>query len=108
MDVRRPSFVVRHDPHVVLFKKNQMPKSCKMKIKVTVEGNVIEPFFLFDLYRFLPRFACTEPESFFRVGPTMTFLFCCFVDEGTKYHEKRAIIGPPAKRHLNDVLLACQ
>ena len=26
----------------------------------------------------------------------------------SKYHEKRAIIGPPAKRHLNGVSLACQ
>ena len=26
---------------------------------------------------------------------------------GSKYHYKRAIIGPPAKRHLNGVSLAC-
>ena len=30
------------------------------------------------------------------------------VDEGSKYHFKRAIIGPPAKRHLNCVSLACR
>ena len=27
---------------------------------------------------------------------------------GSKYHYKRAIIGPPAKRHLNGVSLACR
>ena len=27
---------------------------------------------------------------------------------GSKYHFKRAIIGPPAKRHLNGVSLACR
>ena len=27
-------------------------------------------------------------------------------ERGTKYHYKRAIIGSPAKRHLNDVSLA--
>ena len=28
--------------------------------------------------------------------------------EGSKYHYKRAINGPPAKRHLNGVSLACR
>ena len=42
---------------------------------------------------------CADPESFF-------FL----VDEGeggSKYRYKWAIIDPPAKHHLNGVLLAC-
>ena len=29
-------------------------------------------------------------------------------EEGSKYHYKRAIIGPPAKRQLNGILLACR
>ena len=39
-----------------------------------------------------------------------TFFYVLLVDEdegGFKYHDKRAIIGPPAKRHSNGVLLAC-
>ena len=42
------------------------------------------------------------------------FFFCLFVFflfsgvGGSKYHNKRATIGPPAKRHLNDVPLACR
>ena len=56
-----------------------------------------------------------DPESFFRGGQTLTTFFCLFicfvflVDDGRKYpkpHYKRAIIGPPAKRHLNGVSLA--
>ena len=42
-------------------------------------------------------------------------VFVCFVfslmrvGEGSKYHYKRAIIGPPAKRHcLNGVSLVCR
>ena len=38
------------------------------------------------------------------------FVFFCFItwwgEEGSKYHFKRAINGPPAKRHLNGVSLA--
>ena len=30
------------------------------------------------------------------------------MEEGSKYHYKRAIIDPPAKRHLNGVSLACR
>ena len=49
---------------------------------------------------------CADPESFVRGGPILTgFLVVFLVDEGeevSKYHAKRVIIGPPAKRHLND------
>ena len=34
--------------------------------------------------------------------------FFLLVDEGIQYHQKGAIIGMPAKRHLNGVLLVCQ
>ena len=47
-----------------------------------------------------------DPEKNVRGGQTLTALF--LVDEGwEKYHYKRATIGPPAKRHLNGVSLAC-
>ena len=36
------------------------------------------------------------------------FLFCVKLMYGSKYHYKRAIIGPPTKRHLNGVSLACR
>ena len=52
-------------------------------------------------------FTCAGSESFVRGGPTLTTLF--LFDEGrewSKYHYKRAIIGPPAKHHINGVLLA--
>ena len=55
--------------------------------------------------------SCAESESFVRGGPTLThpFSICSWwVEEGSKYHYKRATIGPPAKRHLNGVSLACQ
>ena len=35
-------------------------------------------------------------------------LFNWWGEGGTKYHYKRVNIGPPAKRHLNGVLLACR
>ena len=36
-------------------------------------------------------------------------MLCCWWGEGgSKYHYERAIIAPPAKRHLNGVSLACQ
>ena len=53
-------------------------------------------------------------KFFVRGWPTLRKIFL-LVDEGgggggriQKYHYKRAIIGPPAKRHLNGVSLACQ
>ena len=45
----------------------------------------------------------SESVQLFQFVPTLTFFL---IDEGredpTKYHQKRALIGPPAKRHLND------
>ena len=50
--------------------------------------------------------ACADPENFVRGGPTC-FSFSWWGEGGFKYHhDKRAIIGPPAKRHLNGVSLA--
>ena len=49
--------------------------------------------------------ACANPESFFREGPIWLFLFLFLLSwwgqRGSKYNYKRAIIGPPAKCHLN-------
>ena len=63
-------------------------------------------------------YTCVDPERFARGDLTSFFcllFFFCFVlffsgwgEGGFKYHYKRAIIGPPAQRHLNDVLLACR
>ena len=39
-------------------------------------------------------------------GPTLTTFFQIMRDRGSKCHLKWTIIGPPAKRHLNDVSLA--
>ena len=45
---------------------------------------------------------CADPESFVRGGPTFPFFVCFFkLDERRKYQIKWAIIGTPAKRHLN-------
>ena len=52
-------------------------------------------------------FPCPDPEIFFRGGPTLTS-FCLLLISGSKYYLFWAIIGPTAKRHLNDVSLACQ
>ena len=61
--------------------------------------------------------ACADPESFVRGCPflTMVFFLPFFLlfflegrDDPNKYHYKRALIGLPAKRHLNGVSLACQ
>ena len=42
-------------------------------------------------------------------GPiASTFVFSWWWEGGSKYHYKRAIIGPPAKCHLNDISLACR
>ena len=37
-----------------------------------------------------------------------SFYFSWWREGVSKYHYKRAIIGPPAKRHLNGVSLACR
>ena len=43
-------------------------------------------------------------RNFVRGGPTLTFLGFCYSllmgGGGSKYHYKRAIIGPPAKRQM--------
>ena len=36
------------------------------------------------------------------------FFLVWWGEEGSKYHSKRTIISPPAKRHLNGVSLACR
>ena len=51
---------------------------------------------------FLVLWPCTDPKSFVRWGPTLTTFFSLM----REYHYLRAIIGPPAKRHLNGVPLA--
>ena len=56
---------------------------------------------------------CANSESFIRGGPTFTtFFFYLFKfdwgEEWSKYNDERVIIGPPAKRNLNDVSLACR
>ena len=53
---------------------------------------------------------CTGPEGFVRGGQTLT-IFIFLDDEGdieSKYHYKWAVIGMPAKRHLNGASLACR
>ena len=54
---------------------------------------------------------CADPEFFIREGPTLTsfFFFFFFLADGlSKYHNQRANIGTPAKRHLNGVSLGCR
>ena len=53
--------------------------------------------------------ASADPESFVRGGPTLARFFF-LVEEGRadSGNQKWAIIGPPAKRHLNGVSLAGQ
>ena len=42
---------------------------------------------------------CADPESFFRGGPTLSMVFLRR-ERGSRYHKKRANIGPVAKRHF--------
>ena len=52
---------------------------------------------------------CADPERFVRVCTTLTLLFFNWWGERrSKYHHKQSNISPPAKRHLNGVLLACR
>ena len=56
---------------------------------------------------------CADPESFVGGGPLLTTFFFSFVflegrEDPSQYHYKRAIIDPPAKRHLNGVSMACR
>ena len=55
-----------------------------------------------------PSAPCADPGNFVRGGPTLTHFLSLMRGGRSKYHYKRAIIGPPAKRHLNDVSLACR
>ena len=58
---------------------------------------------------YLPKWSCADPESFVRgVQLWQRFFLVWWGEEGSKYHYKRAMIGPPAKRHLNGVSLACR
>ena len=50
---------------------------------------------------------CADPESFVRGGPTLTSVLEGR-DDPSEFNYKRAIIGPPAKRHLYGVSLACR
>ena len=53
---------------------------------------------------------CADPDSFVRGGPTLTTFFY-LVDEGRKDLNTTLNVqslDPPAKRHLNGVLLACR
>ena len=46
-------------------------------------------------------------RKFCQRGPTL-ICFSWWGEGGSKYHYKRTIIGPPVKRHLNGVSLACR
>ena len=49
---------------------------------------------LFACFTHIP---CADPESFVRGGPALTTFFLVYEGSGgSKYHYKRAIIGPPA------------
>ena len=53
-----------------------------------------------------PKHICADPE---KVSEGVQLCQVFFkADEGSKYHFKPAMIGPPAKRHLNGVSLACR
>ena len=49
--------------------------------------------------------AWVDPESFVRGGPDWFCFFSWWGDRGSECHYKWAIIGPPAKHHLNGVSL---
>ena len=49
-----------------------------------------------------------DPESFVRGGPTLTIFFNWWGEEGSKYHYKPAIIGPPAKPRFTGVPMMAQ
>ena len=87
-------------------------------IKYDVCSGVHVVFYKLLDYFLSKHISCVDPQSFVRGGPTWTT--CFFVRfffwggggwggwSGKRYHFKRAIIGPPAKCHLNGVSLACQ
>ena len=60
----------------------------------------------------MQNITCADPESFVIRGPIVMLFFLLFFfswwgEGGSRYHYKRAIIGPPAKCHLNGVSLVC-
>ena len=59
-----------------------------------------EGFCSFDVFFFVCFFVCVCACACVRV---CVCFFSCLGEGGSKYHYKRAIIGPPAKRHLNGV-----
>ena len=51
-------------------------------------------------------YACADPESFVRRGPTLTFYFCfLYFDEGTK-DSNTTISGPLTARQRNAIQMA--
>ena len=60
----------------------------------------------FQIFKIQANLCMRGSRKFFRGGPISTAFFK--LKRGSKYHEKRAIIGPLAKRHLNGVSLPCQ
>ena len=47
--------------------------------------------------------SCADPESFSEGSQLWQHFFGLLGERGSKYHYKRAIIGPPLKRHLHGV-----
>ena len=66
-------------------------------------------FFVLTLNTIMPLKLCVDPEKNYQLLSNFdVFVFYeGFEDLNLKYCYKRAIIGPPAKRHLNGVSLAC-
>ena len=61
------------------------------------------------MYHLSVTTTCADPENFVREGLTLTmFFFSLMREELSKKHYWRALFGPPAKRHLNGVSLACR
>ena len=53
-----------------------------------------------------PSISCADLGLLSERGPNLITFSPFQLMRGSKYHHKLAIIGPPAKRHLNGVLLA--
>ena len=52
--------------------------------------------------------SCADPEGSNFEGFFLFCFFSCWEERGSKYHNMRTNIGPPAKRHLNGVSRACR
>ena len=61
-------------------------------------------------FDFLQKYSpCAESACFARGASTLTtFVLVDVGEEGSKYHLKRTIIGPQAKRHLYGTSMACR